>query len=80
MLHKQAEKLKSCEMKKWWMKNDEGWEDDDFDLLRGFTDEQMNGWTDICVCRVNFEAENIHSNLFQHLKFQNRGQNSFRHY
>ena len=50
----QAEKLKSCEKKEGWMKNDKGWmkderrmmKDDDFKLLRGFdhggTDRQMN--------------------------------------
>ena len=37
---KQAEKLKSREMKEGWMKNVEGWmmKDDDFKLLRGFID------------------------------------------
>ena len=51
---KQAEELKSCEMKEawikndiWWIKNDEGWmkngegwmmKDDDFKLLRGLVD------------------------------------------
>ena len=34
---KQAEKLKSREIKEGWMKNDKGWmKDDDFKLLRGF--------------------------------------------
>ena len=41
MILKQAEKLKSREMKEGWMKND-----DDFKLLRGFAD----GRTDICEC------------------------------
>ena len=38
-LFKQAEKLKSREMKEGWMKNDEGWrmKDDDFKLLFFFT-------------------------------------------
>ena len=54
---KQAEKLKSHEKKEGWMKNDEEWwwineewwrmndamKDDDFKLLRGFDDEQMDG-------------------------------------
>ena len=53
---KQAEKLKSREMKEWWMKNDEGMKDewrmrkdeewmmknDDFKLLRGFDYEQTD--------------------------------------
>ena len=36
--------------------------DDDFKLLRGFADRQMDGWTnkrtDICECRVAFATEN----------------------
>ena len=39
--NKQAEKLKSRELKEGWMKNDEGrWrmKDDDFKLLTGFAD------------------------------------------
>ena len=66
---KQAEKLKSREMKEGWMKNDEGWmknewkmmkdeewmmKDDDFKLLRGFADWR----TDICDYRVAFATEN----------------------
>ena len=47
---KQAEKLKSREMKEGWMKDewrmmkDEGWmmKDDDFKLLRGFDNERMD--------------------------------------
>ena len=48
---KQAEKLKSREMKEGWMKNDGGWmkidegwmmKDDDFKLLRGFEDKRTN--------------------------------------
>ena len=34
--------------------------DDDFKLLRGFADEQMNRQTDICDCRVAFATENGH--------------------
>ena len=37
----------------WWRKN-EGWwrmNDDDFKLLRGFTDRPMDKRTDICECR-----------------------------
>ena len=52
----------------WRMMKDE-WrlmKDDDFKLLRGFedeqtdgqTDEQTNGWMDICDCRVTFATEN----------------------
>ena len=51
---KQAEKLKSCEMKEGWMKNDEGgmkdegrmMKDDDFKLLRGFVDWRTDWQTD----------------------------------
>ena len=45
---KQAEKLKSREMKEGWMKNDEGWmmKDDDFKLLRGFDYRQKGRLTD----------------------------------
>ena len=45
------------------MKNDEWWmlKDDDFKLLRGFEDEQidgqMNKLTDISECRVAFAIE-----------------------
>ena len=31
--------------------------DDDFKLLRGFADGQMNERTDICDCRVAFATE-----------------------
>ena len=31
--------------------------DDDFKLLRGFADRQMNRRTDICDCRVAFATE-----------------------
>ena len=70
---KQAEKLKSREMKEGWMKNDEVWmkdewrmmkdegwmmKDDDFKLLRGFASEQTDRRTDICECRVAFAAKN----------------------
>ena len=59
--NKQAEKLKSREMKEGWMKNDEDWmkdewrmmkdegwmmKDDDFKLLRGFASERTDGQTD----------------------------------
>ena len=33
--------------------------DDDFNLLRGFADEQMDERTDICDCRVTFATEKI---------------------
>ena len=58
---KQAEKLKSFEMKEGWIKNAEGWrmKDDDFKLFRGFADEQ----TDICRCRVTFATEKKGFNL-----------------
>ena len=53
-LSKQAEKLKSREMKEGWVKNvndewrimkDEGWmmKDDDFKLFRGFADRRTDG-------------------------------------
>ena len=32
-------------------------ENDDFKLLRGFDNEQMDGQTDICDCRVAFVTE-----------------------
>ena len=67
---KQAEKLKSREMKEGWMKNDEWrmmkdeWRvmkdeewmmnDDYFKLLRGFDYGQTDRITDICECRVAF--------------------------
>ena len=59
---KQAEKLKSREMKEGWMKNDEGWKmkDDDFKLLKGFALWQTNGRTDICNCRVAFATEKLY--------------------
>ena len=40
---KQADRLKSYEMKEGWMKNDEGWmkNDDDFKPLRVFADRQI---------------------------------------
>ena len=31
---KQAEKLKSCEMKEGWMKNDEGWMKDEWRMMK----------------------------------------------
>ena len=37
-----------------WMMKDEG-----FKLLRGFDDEQTEGLTDICECRVAFVTENL---------------------
>ena len=50
--YQQAEKLKSCETKKGWMKNDEGWW---FEVVEG-----LCRWTDaetiICECRV---TENV---------------------
>ena len=62
---KQAEKLKSREIKEGWMKNDEWrmneewWrmKDDDFKLLRGFDYGQTDKRTDICDCRVAFATE-----------------------
>ena len=70
---KQAKKLKSREMKEGWMKSDEGWiknyegwrmNDEGwwFQVVEGFcrqTDERMNGWTDICECRVAFATEKL---------------------
>ena len=66
--HKQAEKLKSREMKEgWmkddeeWMKNDEGWRLNDeewrFQAVEGFC-RRTDGRTDICGCRVAFATEN----------------------
>ena len=64
---KQAEKLKSREMKEGWMRNDEEWmkidegwrlKDDDFKLLRGFSDRLTEERTDICDWRVAFATEN----------------------
>jgi len=69
---KQAEKLKSREMKEGWMKNDEGWMKNDegwkmndegwwFQAVEGFcfkTDRRTNERTDICDCRVAFATEN----------------------
>ena len=68
---KQAEKLKSCEMKEGWMKCDEGWMKNDerwrindavwwFQAVEGFwfmTDRQTDKRTDICDCRVAFATE-----------------------
>ena len=58
---KQAEKLKSCEMKEGWMKNDEGWW---FQAVEGFwfmTDRRTDERTDICDCRVAFATEKENS-------------------
>ena len=48
-LIKQAEKLKSREMKvEWWRKMKDEWrmmKDDDFNLLRGFADRWTDRWT-----------------------------------
>ena len=33
--------------------------DDDFKLLRGFADGQMDKQTDICDCRVTFATEKM---------------------
>ena len=71
--HKQAEKLKSREMKEGrmksdegWMKNDERWRMNDavwwFQAVEGFcwqTDIRTNKQTDICDCRVAFATEKI---------------------
>ena len=48
---KQAEKLKSCEMKERWMKNDEGWmmRGNVFKLSRGFADWQTDEQTFVNV-------------------------------
>ena len=61
VLMKQAEKLKSCEMKEGWVKNDEGWMKNDegwwYLAVEGFwwwTKRQ----TDICECIVAFVIEN----------------------
>ena len=70
---KQAEKLKSREMKEGWMKNDEGrimkevwWMKDEgwrFQAVEGFWGG-TNGSTDICECRVAFTTDNeIKSNV-----------------
>ena len=70
---KQAEKLKSREMKEKWMKNDAGWMKKDegwrfndegwwFLAVEGFwfmTDERTNERTDICECRVAFATEKV---------------------
>ena len=70
---KQAEKLKSREMKggwtkidEGWMKNDEGWmmKDDDFKLLRGFdnehTDRRTDGQTFVIVESISrLKTQNI---------------------
>ena len=48
--------------------------DDDFKLLRGFDDEQTDGWTDnICECRVAFATENIDT-LHKHNRFPQKFQ------
>ena len=71
--YKQAEKLKSREMKEGWMKNDEkllkndeGWKMNDegwwFQAVEGFcfkTNGRTNERTDICDCRVAFATEKI---------------------
>ena len=68
---KQAEKLKSREMKEGWMKNDGGWMKNDegwkmndegwwFQAVEWFcfrTDERTNKRTDICDSRVAFATE-----------------------
>ena len=56
--NKQAEKLKSCEMKEVRIKNDEGWNmmiSSCWGVLQ--TDRQMDDRTDICECRVAFATE-----------------------
>ena len=69
MVSKQAEKLKSREMKEGWMKNDKGWMKDDegwmkneegwwFQAVEGFW-WRTNKRTDICDCRVAFATENF---------------------
>ena len=66
---KQAEKLKSREMKEGWMKNDEGWmknyegwkmNDEEwwFQAVEGFC-FLTDGRTDICNCRIAFATENV---------------------
>ena len=50
---KQAEKLKSHEMKEGWMKNDEGWWFQADEGLRGFNDRQTT-----FVNVVTFATEN----------------------
>ena len=57
-------------MKEGWMKNDEGWKMNDegwwFQAVEGFrfmTNEQTDGRTDICDCRVAFATENLASSL-----------------
>ena len=37
--------------------------DDDFNLLKGFADRQMDKRTDICDCRVVFATENTFRKL-----------------
>ena len=66
--YKQAEKLKSREMKvEWWrmIKKDEGWRMNDegwwFQAVEGFwlqTDRRTDRITDICDSRVAFATEN----------------------
>ena len=69
MIIKQAEKLKSREMKEGWMKSDEGWMKNDerwmmkdegcwFQAVEGFC-WWTDGRTDICDCRVAFATEKI---------------------
>ena len=67
---KQAEKLKSREMKEGWMKNDERWRINDavwwFQAVEGFwfmTDRQTDERTDICDCRVAFATEKYKSSI-----------------
>ena len=45
----------------WRMIKDEGWmmRDDDFELLRGFEDEQTDRQTDISECRFAFVTESM---------------------
>ena len=78
---KQAEKLKSCEMKEGWMKNDVEWMKNDegwrlnyegwwFLAVEGFwfmTDERTDERTDICECRVAFATEKYTIDLIKSL-------------
>ena len=62
LLGKQAEKLKSCQMKEGRMMKDEGWIMMISSCLRVLvydrqTNEQMDRRTDICECRVAFATE-----------------------
>ena len=74
MLFKQAEKLKSCEMKEGWLKSDEGWKKNDerwmmkdegcwFQAVEGIW-FMTDGRTDSCVCRVAFATEKYHNSWF----------------